>query len=106
VTDTNGGPVTTLIDATAASMIHQTALVTWLVRTAGKAGVALLVPLLAGATVAAMTGDAFWWGIGSLVGLVTFLLFLTGATAPMPNAVVLEVLGCGDDLPQARADLP
>ena len=84
-------------DQVAAQMIHQSVLATWLVRSIGRAVVALLAPPVVGGVVASVTGEEAWIGMGALVGVLAFVLSLVNATAPMPSAEVFELLGREED---------
>ena len=73
-------------------MLHNGALATWLVQTAGKAAAALLAPAFLGAAVAGVSGEPVLIGVGSLLGVIFFLVYLTNASAPLPDERTLGYL--------------
>lgn len=73
-------------------MVHLTDLFTWLVNTAAQAGAILAALSVIGSVVAAMTEELGWLFAGSAAGMLTVLIWLTGANAPMPSRYVLELL--------------
>ena len=83
-------------EPTLVHMIHQTYLMSWLVQTAGRAATGLLAPPLVGGVVAGLSGDIFWLPLGSVVGVLAFLITLEAATAPMPTDEMVALLGPED----------
>lgn len=75
-----------------AQMIHNSHLATWLVRTAGMALFWSLVPVFLLGVLGAAADEPGFWGLGSFVGLLAFLFYLTNVSAPFPTAEVLELL--------------
>ena len=83
-----------------AQMIHNGHLATWLVRTAGTALVWSVAPVFVFGFLAVWSDEPALWGLGSFVGLVAFLVYLTNAVAPFPTKEVLDLL---DDRPDDDA---
>lgn len=73
-------------------MIHQTHLVTWVVRTAGNALAILIGIPVVGAIIAGVSDEPSWLAVGSVAGVVGMLLALTGAQAPFPTDEVIKLL--------------
>lgn len=76
-------------------MLHNTALTTWLVNTAGIAAAWLLGPPLVAAVIAGALGEPGIIGIGGFIGLIAFVMCLSTATAPIPTRTLLD-LASGD----------
>lgn len=72
-------------------MLHQTALMTWLVNTAGVAAAWLLGPPLVAAVVGAVIGEPGFIGVGGFIGLVAFVMCLSTAAAPVPTRTLLDL---------------
>ena len=86
-------------------MIHETHLATWVIQTLGRAAGAFLVPPLVGGFITFFTGVNDWAAWGSVVGIVGFVIYLSGVVAPMPtDDVIALVLGNEEEKPDDHAD--
>ena len=73
-----------------AQMIHNSRLVTWLVRVIGHAFALLLIGPIAGAVLGATIGAPEFVGLGAFVSLVLVLIYLTSVSAPLPAPDVVR----------------
>jgi hypothetical protein len=81
-----------------AQMIHSTHLFTWLVQTAGKAmAILIVVPVLVGIIGAFLGESGGGFAFGSLLGVVSMVIWMTGVSAPLPSSEVIALLEPADE---------